>query len=128
VAEQGGNLDTYDELADLLVQLPLLMREARRARGLRMRDVGQQVGMSASTICRIEAGGTTPAGRPPMPVDLAEPAPDPAEPTLLDLAGLRLADLGRDGSALTVLAAVMRRLFDPRERDLITVSAFGSAL
>ena len=57
VAEQSGNLDSYDELADLLAQLPLLMREARRARGLRMRDVGEQVGMSASTVCRIEAGG-----------------------------------------------------------------------
>lgn len=63
-----------------------------------------------------------------MPVDLAEPAPDLAGPTLLDLAGLRLADLAGDDSALTALDAVMRRLFAPRERDVLTVSAFGSAL
>jgi hypothetical protein len=50
--------------------------------------------------------------------------PEPAEPTLLDLARRRLTDVADDST----LNTVMKRLFDPRERDLSTVSAFQSAL
>lgn len=53
------------------------------------------------------------------------PAPAESGAELLALAGARLAELV-DGPA--TLDAVMRRLFDPRERDLLTVSAFSSAL
>jgi hypothetical protein len=52
----------------------------------------------------------------------------PDDPQLLDLADVRLRTLLTDPNPDTALDAIMRRLFDPRERDLITVSAFGSAL
>ncbi|MEU7867646.1 hypothetical protein [Dactylosporangium sp. NPDC049140] len=49
---------------------------------------------------------------------------------LLDLASAPLATLlsEPEGPERTTLNVVMKRLFDPRERDLLTVSAFGSAL
>lgn len=49
---------------------------------------------------------------------------------LLDLAAVRLGQLvdEPDTEATSTLDAVMRRLFDPRERDLVAVSAFQSAL
>lgn len=50
----------------------------------------------------------------------------PAE--LSDLAALRVTELRERLDADSTLDAVMRRLFDPAERDLVTVSAFGSAL
>lgn len=49
------------------------------------------------------------------------------EKTLLDLAAERLAQVQAE-AATSTLDAIMRRLFDPHERDLVTVSAFGSAL
>ena len=54
---------------------------------------------------------------------------DPAE-GLLDLAAVRLRTLlsEPDEATASTLDSVMKRLFDPRERDLLTVSAFGSAL
>jgi FXSXX-COOH protein len=52
------------------------------------------------------------------------PMPDAS---LLDLAGKRLADVEAEADAST-LDAVLRRLFDPDERDRLTVSAFQSAL
>jgi hypothetical protein len=49
---------------------------------------------------------------------------------LLDLASVRLRTLlsESDSAPNTTLDSVMKRLFDPRERDLVTVSAFGSSL
>lgn len=48
---------------------------------------------------------------------------------LLDLAQVRVARTApADASTAYTLDAVMKRLFDPQERDLVTVSAFGSAL
>lgn len=47
---------SYADLADLLGALPLLLRDARRARGLSQRAAGAQIGGSYSTVCRIEAG------------------------------------------------------------------------
>lgn len=52
----------------------------------------------------------------------AKPAVD-----LLDLAHVRIAHL-LDTAPTTTLDAVMQRLFDPRNRELLTVSAFASAL
>ncbi len=54
--DPGGDLTSYGELADLLTSLPLLLREARRARQASMRTVAEQIGVSAGTVCRIEAG------------------------------------------------------------------------
>lgn len=46
----------YEELAQVLENVPLLLREARRARGLTVRAAAQQLGMSFSTVSRIENG------------------------------------------------------------------------
>jgi hypothetical protein len=51
----------------------------------------------------------------------------PVESGLLDLAHVRLAELV-DAPPGTTLDATLQRLFDPDERDLLTVSAFSSAL
>lgn len=47
---------SYRELAVVLMTLPLLLREARRARGLSQRATAEQLGMSFSTVSRIEDG------------------------------------------------------------------------
>lgn len=47
-------LSPYAELADVLSSLPLLLREARRARRLSQRAAADQIGVSFSTISRIE--------------------------------------------------------------------------
>lgn len=55
---------------------------------------------------------------------------DEIQDGLLDLADVRLQALlfGPDSETTLTLDSVMKRLFDPRERDLLTVSAFSSAL
>ena len=60
-----------------------------------------------------------------MAQDLATP---PVDVDLLDLAQVRLADLLDPDRDLSTLDATLLRLFDPRERDLLTVCAFSSAL
>lgn len=49
-------LTGYDEMADVLEKLPLIVRETRRARRLILRDAAQQIGCSASTVMRFERG------------------------------------------------------------------------
>lgn len=46
----------YRELADVIGSLPLLLREARRARGISQRQAAAQLSMSFATISRMEAG------------------------------------------------------------------------
>lgn len=46
----------YTELADVLDGLPLLVREARRARGLSLRAAADQIGIGFATVSRIEGG------------------------------------------------------------------------
>jgi transcriptional regulator with XRE-family HTH domain len=46
----------YTELADVIGHLPLLLREARRARGLSQRAAAIELGCSFSTVSRMEAG------------------------------------------------------------------------
>lgn len=55
-ADPTAALTTYAELADVLRNLPLLLREARRARGLSLREAGRQLGMSFATVSRAEQG------------------------------------------------------------------------
>jgi hypothetical protein len=50
----GGELSTYGELADLLEALPLIVREARRARRATLVDVTEQTGIAQSTLSRLE--------------------------------------------------------------------------
>lgn len=46
----------YCDARLLLDNLPLLIREARRRRGLSMRGVGREIGESFATVSRAEAG------------------------------------------------------------------------
>ena len=57
-------------------------------------------------------------------------APAGVQDELLDLTPVALHELlsNRDTAATQGLDVVMRRVFDPRDRDKLTVSAFGSAL
>jgi ribosome-binding protein aMBF1 (putative translation factor) len=47
---------SYTELADVIANVPLLLREARRARGISQRKAAAEMAMSFSTVSRIEAG------------------------------------------------------------------------
>ncbi len=49
-------------------------------------------------------------------------------PERVDLATVPLADLAKLAAGSATLAAIRRRVFNPAERDKLTVSAFGSAL
>lgn len=51
-----GTLSPYGELASVLDNLPILVREARRARGLSVRAAATQIGCSFSTVHRFENG------------------------------------------------------------------------
>lgn len=46
----------YAELAQVIDRLPMLVREARRARGVSIRAAGRQMGLSFSTVSRFENG------------------------------------------------------------------------
>jgi len=46
----------YDELARILLNLPLLVREKRRRLGLSQRGVGRVSRISFATVARCEAG------------------------------------------------------------------------
>jgi ribosome-binding protein aMBF1 (putative translation factor) len=54
--DASSGLTSYAELAAVIGNLPLLMREARRARGLSMRAAAAEIGCSAPTIHRMESG------------------------------------------------------------------------
>lgn len=62
-----------------------------------------------------------------MTTTLTDP---PVESGLLDLAHARLSVLlfEPDSETTSMLDDVMRRLFDPQEREHLTISAFSSAL
>lgn len=47
---------SYLDLAELLNSLPLLVREARRARNLSQRSAAEQIGVTDRTIRRLENG------------------------------------------------------------------------
>lgn len=47
---------TYAEIAHVLSNLPLLLREARRARSLSMRAASREIGCGFTTIKRTEGG------------------------------------------------------------------------
>lgn len=51
-----GQQTTYRDLAQVIEALPLLIREARRARGLSVRAAATQIGCSFSTVVRFENG------------------------------------------------------------------------
>lgn len=49
-------LTPYAEIIGVLDNLPLILRETRRRLGVGQREAGRQMGMSFSTVSRIEAG------------------------------------------------------------------------
>jgi transcriptional regulator with XRE-family HTH domain len=53
---------SYRELADLLDNLPLLIREARRTRGLSLRAAAREIGTSFNTLTRVEHGAQVTSG------------------------------------------------------------------
>lgn len=52
----GPDLTTYAELAELLEQLPMIVREARRAQRVTLRVVADETGLSPSTLSRLDRG------------------------------------------------------------------------
>lgn len=54
----NDKLSPYDELIDLIANLPVLVRETRRRRGLSIRATAEATGMSFATISRAESGST----------------------------------------------------------------------
>jgi transcriptional regulator with XRE-family HTH domain len=47
---------TYADAADILEELPAAVRVTRRQRGLSLREVGEILDLSPSTMSRIESG------------------------------------------------------------------------
>lgn len=56
MAATNSKPTSYAELADVLGNLPLLLRETRRRRGLSLRAASRELGMSFSTVARFENG------------------------------------------------------------------------
>ena len=56
IARNNAKLTTYSELADVLTELPTLIRAERRRRGVSVRQVARESGMSFSTVNRFENG------------------------------------------------------------------------
>jgi transcriptional regulator with XRE-family HTH domain len=52
----ADQLTTYGELAEVIDNLPLLVRERRRQMRLSVRSAAAQIGMSFSTVSRLENG------------------------------------------------------------------------
>lgn len=52
----GAELSTYSELAEVLVDIPRLLRAERRRRQLSVRATARELGCSFSTVSRIESG------------------------------------------------------------------------
>lgn len=51
-----GTPVSYSEILAVLDALPLIVREARRRRGLSFRGVADEAGVSFSTVMRVEEG------------------------------------------------------------------------
>lgn len=51
-----GKPTSYSELADVIANLPMLIKEARRARGLSIRGAARELGLAGATVVRIERG------------------------------------------------------------------------
>lgn len=51
----NDHLTSYEELAEVIVSLPILFREKRRRKNLSLRDAAKQLDCSFSTVRRIES-------------------------------------------------------------------------
>ncbi len=52
----NAKLATYSELAEVLDQLPTLVRAERRRRGVSGRQAAREIGVSNTLVSRFEAG------------------------------------------------------------------------
>ena len=52
----NAKLTTYSELAEVLDQLPALVRAERRRRGVGRSQVAREIGVSSTLVARFEAG------------------------------------------------------------------------
>jgi transcriptional regulator with XRE-family HTH domain len=59
---ESGELASYVEVADLLEQLPLLVRGARRAQRITLKVVSDETGLAQSTLSRLERGSEVSLG------------------------------------------------------------------
>lgn len=58
----GEALTSYAELASIIDNLALIVREARRARGISQREAGRQMGVDNSFLFRLESGANVNSG------------------------------------------------------------------
>lgn len=58
----GCELSSYSELAQVVKDLPVLVRSQRRARRMSFRQVAAVTGLSFSTIARVEQGEEVSSG------------------------------------------------------------------
>lgn len=94
MAKSHMPLTRYAELAEVVDNLPILLREARRDRGLSMRAAAREISIALSTVDRIERGedctlssavavlrwlDTAPYAAPGMPPGAPERAREVAE-------------------------------------------------
>lgn len=56
------DLSTYTEMVDVLERLPQIVRDARRARGISLRAVGRESGISNPALSQFENGHHTLGG------------------------------------------------------------------
>ena len=56
VMSNNAKLTTYSELAEVLDQLPALVRAERRRRGVGRSQVAREIGVSSTLVARFEAG------------------------------------------------------------------------
>ena len=58
----SDDLTTYADMADVLERLPQIVRDARRARGVSLRAVGREAGISNPALSQFENGHHTLGG------------------------------------------------------------------
>jgi DNA-binding XRE family transcriptional regulator len=76
----SGRPTPYSEVADLLSRLGLILREARRARGLSQRAAAAELHLSYSTISRIENGEDCDLSNAVTVIRWLDQTPRPAAP------------------------------------------------
>ena len=59
-AENG--LSSYTELAQVIEDLPVIVKSARRMRRLSLRGAAEQIGLGFTTVQRVEAGADMDTG------------------------------------------------------------------
>ena len=78
-------LSSYTELAQVIADLPVIVRSARRMRRLSLRGAAEQIGLGFTTVQRVEAGHDMDTGTLQAILRwLDDPAPAPSDPNTLE--------------------------------------------